>query len=686
MAKVSFGKAQPLNTKIITPFGYKLMGQLKVGDEVIGGDGKAHKIIAIFPQGKKDIYEITFIDGRKTRCCKEHLWNVTTIERRNHKRGYTIMSLEEMLKKPLKTKNGGFQYRIPLAKPVNFKTKNKLSIHPYLLGALIGDGCLTLTKRKNGATELYFNNSENDVITRVGEYLQIDDAYLWANKYTANQFVIRNCKKLKNSIKELKLNCKSSERFIPEAYKIASVKDRIMLLQGLFDTDGIVTGKGELKYCTKSKKLAYDVLELCFSLGYRASVLNYQYRPNEYYVCISANDTVFSSQKHIKTMNYVDSKRKRKEDVNSLAITSIEKCGEEECQCIMVDSEEHTYLCDDYIVTHNTVASMVAQSIFGNPALDGNGIGVNFNFTNVGLEYKLNLYNNVPLFINEMQHQKDAKDYDKILFLVSEGKGRLRGTKNGGVAKENSWNLVAITNGEKNIIKDNSNAGAYNRCISCEITDYSYENLSEVADFVKENYGTPIREILKCYNEFDYKGIYKDFMKKIEKQDTTSKQKILEAILLTADKILTDILFKDAYYLKPEDFKDKTVRKSQVVVEERAYEVVKDWIVSEKRHFLMQNQDNIDNTELKVDVYGKEMTYGFVAIIPSALRKVLDDNGFDMNEVLKAWKRKDYIKHEDNRNTILVRINEQRIRCIVLDTRKGDEPATSETEEMILPF
>ena len=116
-----------------------------------------------------------------------------------------------------------------------------------------------------------------------------------------------------------------------------------------------------------------------------------------------------------------------------------------------------------------TVTCMVAQSIFGNPSqVGGKGIGINFNMTNAGLEYSLNLFNNIPLFINEMQHQKDAIDYDKLLFLISEGKGRTRATKSGGLMKENNWNNVVITNGEKDIIKDNSNAGAYNRCLSCD--------------------------------------------------------------------------------------------------------------------------------------------------------------------------------------------------------------------------
>ena len=295
-----------------------------------------------------------------------------------------------------------------------------------------------------------------------------------------------------------------------------------------------------------------------------------------------------------------------------------------------------------------SVCCMVAQSIFGNPSQsDSKGIGINFNFTNVGLEYRLNLYNNIPLFINEMQHQKDAKDYDKMLFLISEGKGKSRGTKTGGIGKENSWNNVVVTNGEKNIIKDNSNAGAYNRCIACEMREYSYENLSEVADFVKENYGTPIRKILAELKTYNYKEIYKEKLKEVDYQDITNKQKILEAILLTADKILVDIIFKDEYYLKPEDFEDKTISKKDVAIDERAYSVVRDWFISEKRHFLMQDQNEIENTDLKVEIYGKEMTYGYIAIIPSVLKKVLEDDGYDFNEVLKAWRKRDYVKHDE---------------------------------------
>lgn len=358
--------------------------------------------------------------------------------------------------------------------------------------------------------------------------------------------------------------------------------------------------------------------------------------------------------------------------VASILLKDLKQCG----------FTVHVYGESEY---GKTVASMVAQSMFGNPSqTEGKGIGINFNMTNVGLEYSLNAYNNIPLFINEMQHQKDAIDYDKLLFLISEGRGRTRAVKTGGLSRENNWNNVAITNGEKNIIKENSNAGAYNRCLACELTDYSYEGLSEVADFVKENYGTVIREILKRLKNYNLKEIYKDKLASADGLPTTNKQKIIIALILTGDKILTDVIFKDGYYLTVKDFEINTTRKSDIVVEERAYEVVMDWYTSNKRHFL--DADERLQEELKVDVYGKEMQGGFLAIIPSVLKKILEDNGYDKMEVLKAWKRKNYISYTGDKNTKTVRINGMVRKCIVLDITRDIDFEDFDEENVCLPF
>lgn len=332
-----------------------------------------------------------------------------------------------------------------------------------------------------------------------------------------------------------------------------------------------------------------------------------------------------------------------------------------------------------------TVACMVAESVFGNPSQDNKGLGINFNFTINGLESVLNKFNNIPLFVNEMQHQKDAKDYDKILFLVSEGKGKARSTKNIGVARQNNWHNVVITNGEKNIIKDNSNAGAFNRCFAYELKDYSFDDLAGVADFVKENYGTPIRKILEEIHSYDAKTIFKNYLQKLEHEDTTNKQKIIQALILTGDKIVTDILFKDDYYLKIEDLADSVVKRKDIVTEERALSVIKDWYVSESRHFWTKEDDKDSTERKKVEIYGREVEENKVAFISTILKNKLNDNGFDANETINAWKRKGYLDCEQGRVSKNARINGKAIRCIIL--RFKDEEDLFENEAINeMPF
>lgn len=344
-----------------------------------------------------------------------------------------------------------------------------------------------------------------------------------------------------------------------------------------------------------------------------------------------------------------------------------------------------------------TLACMVGQSIFGNPSQnDSSGIGINFNFTNAGLEYRLNLYNNIPLFINEMQLQRDAKDYDKMLFMIESGRGKARSTKVGGIGKENSWNNVVITNGEKNIVKTNSDNGAYNRCLCCEILQDAFDNPMEVADFVKENYGNPIREILKHLGDYDIKKIFKEKREetKVQGNIITEKQKILEAIIMTGDKILTDTIFKDEYYLTINDFENKVVKEKETAIEERAYEVVKDWVITKERCFLSKDSDGTEDRYKNIDIYGKKMAgvnNGYIAFLIQPLKKVLEENGFDFGQITSVWKRKGYTKCDKNKNQKTVQILGNSAKCVVLNMEMNneieeDEEEVYDTEDIILPF
>ena len=119
MAKPGVGKEQPYSEPVLTPDGWTTMGKLKVDDLVVSKDGAPTKILNIFEQGKKDVYNITFGDGTTTKCGLEHLWGVF-----NTKNEYLVLTLNEII-------NSKECFKIPLYKKLvtkNRKTKTIVNI------------------------------------------------------------------------------------------------------------------------------------------------------------------------------------------------------------------------------------------------------------------------------------------------------------------------------------------------------------------------------------------------------------------------------------------------------------------------------------------------------------------------------------------------------------------------------
>ena len=72
-----FGKALWVGEKVYkAEGGTKNIGDVKVGDRIIGGDGKPTKVLGVYPQGEKGLFRFTLKDGRSVLCCREHLWTV----------------------------------------------------------------------------------------------------------------------------------------------------------------------------------------------------------------------------------------------------------------------------------------------------------------------------------------------------------------------------------------------------------------------------------------------------------------------------------------------------------------------------------------------------------------------------------------------------------------------------------
>src|SRR5262249_39348727 len=135
------GRAQPLDSSLMTPSGWRKMGEIKVGDFVIGSDGKPTEVIGVFQQGKKKIYRLTMTDGASTDVCAEHLWQVKTMEDKRRNKPPRVLETQEMIGNF--RRNNQYRYELPLlSAPVEF-SQQPVPIEPYSLGLLLGDGCIS---------------------------------------------------------------------------------------------------------------------------------------------------------------------------------------------------------------------------------------------------------------------------------------------------------------------------------------------------------------------------------------------------------------------------------------------------------------------------------------------------------------------------------------------------------------
>ncbi len=349
------GKAQPLDSKVLTPTGWRHMGDLAVGDPVIGSNGHPCTVSGVYPQGEREVFRVTMTDGSSTECCDDHLWLTRSQKDRDKGRPGSAKPLHQ-IRQALFAKSGKRNHWIPIVEPIEFSGGRELPLHPYALGLLLGDGCFRVP---NGCGFSKLDLAVVDALQAVlpdGAHLQYHEGF----DYRIIGNGAQGGNPLLNALRELGLAGKGSpEKFVPDAYKLTSAENRLALLQGLLDTDGSTQGHN-LEFSSTSRQLAEDVLFLVRSLGGTASFAERQtyYTHNlerraglpsfRLYLCLPAQMKPFRSaqkaQAYIPHTKYFPRR----------AIASVESVGVKSVQCIAVDAADHLYVTDDFIVTHNT--------------------------------------------------------------------------------------------------------------------------------------------------------------------------------------------------------------------------------------------------------------------------------------------------------------------------------------------
>lgn len=375
------GKAINVDFKIPTPNGWKKAGDIQVGDIMFGRDGKPTKVLGVYPQGKKQIYEVHLVDGRMVEVADEHLWTAYVGSDCNRTR---VINTADMLKIGMRS-GKKYRFRLPMNDAVEYHNVN-LPIDPYVLGAFLGNGC----KRDYHTLELSSGNDfvPNEVARLLGIYVEKtrSNNYSWIFKKNQDSKSRIHSYELCPELDYLLTQTKSGDKYIPDIYKTASIEQRWALLQGLFDADGCIEDKDRfhLTYTTASEKLRDDICEVIYSLGMsctwrlgrKAGVGNA--KSDQYVIAVNVDNDMkkhfFRYPFKLERAKLAEAAGPKRKHYDRIAIKDIIKKEEKvDMVCFTVDNEEHLFLCGNYIVTHNTLVAAMPAYL---NALTGEGVHV----------------------------------------------------------------------------------------------------------------------------------------------------------------------------------------------------------------------------------------------------------------------------------------------------------------------
>lgn len=399
----STGTGKSLLNSILIPSpisetGYIRMGDIKVGDYVYDRKGRPTKVLGVFPQGPREVFEIKFTDERKILADGEHLFSYYTAKQKlkydnnQYKNGvpnFKTNSVNELLELGVTTQEANGQSKVKFYLPMNEaveRTPKEFNLQPYELGTLLSDS--------------YF---DNDKLSEIPELI----------------------------------NCDSHDKFIPNDYKLGSIEQRWNLIKGLFDADGnIANDKSfDVTYASISEKLISDIQEVLWSLGVMSTIVD-DNEQSGYTLQIKSQSNeknrFFSLPRKLEICDLAekqDAHKKRIKKFNFVGIESITKLStKEDMTCILVDNNEHLFLAGrEHIVTHNTeTTKAICETLY-----PGENVLQNFNMPDYKLESAEPAFRkklgetvrhqpNSVILLDEFEKGSDAIK-DSMLAILDEG-------------------------------------------------------------------------------------------------------------------------------------------------------------------------------------------------------------------------------------------------------------------------
>ena len=342
-ARPAVGKALALATPLPTPTGWTTMGEVTVGDQLLGADGRPTTVVAATEVlHGRPCYEVEFSDGTRIVADAQHQWLTET---RASRTSASVKTTEELLA-TLRC-NGAerrLNHAVVNARPLGLPPQ-ELPLPPYALGVWLGDGHAASARITTADPEIVVYLEAEGLRVVPGGGL----CYGRWRPHGTVRGILRSLGVLQ-------------DKHIPTMYLRASETQRRSLLAGLLDTDGSVAGGGAVQFSATARRLAEDTRELIVSLGYRCALSMKRVKERTadsstaYTLTFSTVDDVFRLER--KRLLHKERKGPGRRTGKRL-ITAVRPVPSVPVRCVQVEGPDRLYLAGrSMIPTHNSTLGL----------------------------------------------------------------------------------------------------------------------------------------------------------------------------------------------------------------------------------------------------------------------------------------------------------------------------------------
>jgi hypothetical protein len=343
-----------------------------------------------------------------------------------------------------------------------------------------------------------------------------------------------------------------------------------------------------------------------------------------------------------------------------------------------------------------TVVLMLATSVWADPS-EGTYM-TDAKATSTAMEIRLNILNSLPMTLDDMAQVKNQydEDFSQLIYRWCAGKGRDRSNVNLGLNKLTSWRNCTITNGERSLVDESTQGGAVNRVIDVEASGealFTGQDGNRVANTLRKNFGHSGKdfiELIEAMPNTDLMAVVNKYFEAIKEEaakqgcEKEDKQIMPMALILTADELIEEHLFKDGVRLDLSKCVSYLKNKGEVSEHKRAYEYLCGMISINGFHFA---RTDISDFEANVQQWGFWIDGGKeIAVEPVIFDKLLKEGGFQ-SRAFKSWaKKQGLLDCNPGRINKRIRTAEGNKNYTCMYIKDLDDPEDFELAEEDVPF